>query len=181
MIDFDRFALDLRSACDRHDLVEVMTRAASSVDLQIAYGVTSIFDTRLVDCLFSDGGSVEGAVGIGRGLMDLVIGRAVTERLPFFWWVSADALVETCPVAGWDPAAGWAVPVHDGLGCVAVMTFGALRQGDAIEVVVERHKAALHVMAIHFHARVRDLPAAAPFATSPRLTPRELQCLEGIA
>ncbi|HEV7368034.1 LuxR family transcriptional regulator [Arenibaculum sp.] len=186
MIDFDRFSLGLRSACHRRDLVEAMAEVLSGVGLRFAYGVASILDTRQFECLRSDDPSARGGRDGDCGQMDLVVERAAAERLPFFWWAPADAPAGTGPVRAPAPAwagsaAGWAVPVHDGLGYVAAMSFGTLCTGDAIEAVVERHKPTLHVMAIHFHARARELPAVASPAACPRLTRRELQCLEGIA
>jgi LuxR family transcriptional activator of conjugal transfer of Ti plasmids len=112
---------------------------------------------------------------------------AANSLLPFFWRKpgglclaegSPDRLLEVSSVR---IHYGWTVPVHDVTGRTAAMSFTSSESFDAFSKKIDSCKVELHVMAIYFHEHVRKTAPLLTRPLAPRLTPREIQCLEWAA
>jgi DNA-binding CsgD family transcriptional regulator len=77
---------------------------------------------------------------------------------------------------------GFTVPIHDGRGPIAAVTFAANeRHTTVFRRRVDEHKRVLQLMAMYFHAHVRRKLAPDRAIDGVQLSPRELQCLEWAA
>lgn len=117
--------------------------------------------------------------------IDPVIIAALQTVEPFRWGV--DLRSRSSSIAEqrlFDEAAqfgikfGFAIPIHDGRGPVAALTFASDHRSSPFENSVTAQARVLQLMALYFHAHVRrQLNSATNVAATP-LSPRELECLE---
>jgi DNA-binding CsgD family transcriptional regulator len=79
-------------------------------------------------------------------------------------------------------ACGFTIPIHDGRGPIAVVTFAAEEhRGTAFSRHVEAHKQVLQLMAMYFHSHVRRRLSPDRIIDGVSLSPRETECLEWAA
>jgi len=73
---------------------------------------------------------------------------------------------------------GFTVPIHDGRGPVAAVTFAADERYPNFERCIAEHRRVLQLMAMHFHAYARRWLPADYVVDGVALSPREFECLE---
>jgi len=76
---------------------------------------------------------------------------------------------------------GLTIPIHDGAGGIAALTFASDSRPDALRRTVDAHRHLLHLAAIYFHAHVRRQLEAVIDFDRPHLSPREIACLQWTA
>ncbi|MBR1160568.1 LuxR family transcriptional regulator [Bradyrhizobium elkanii] len=76
---------------------------------------------------------------------------------------------------------GFTVPIHDGHGPIAALTFAADHRNRPFESYVTSHSRVLQLMALYFHAHVRRKLNSEPSDRRPSLSPREVECLEWVS
>jgi DNA-binding CsgD family transcriptional regulator len=116
---------------------------------------------------------------------DPVITQALQDTEPFQWGLDLSTGILSRPqrelledAARFGIACGFTVPIHDGRGPVAAVTFAAdTRRGTAFTRRIEAHKQALQLMAMYFHAHVRHKLAPDRIIGGVSLSPREFECL----
>jgi len=116
--------------------------------------------------------------------LDPVILQALASTEPFEWGldVSQIAMSEAQEqlfeeAAQFGIRYGFTIPIHDGRGPVAAVTFAADERYPAFQRRVEDHARVLQLMAIYFHAHARRRFAADRFVAGVALSPREFECL----
>lgn len=72
---------------------------------------------------------------------------------------------------------GFTVPIHDGRGPVAAVTFASDEMGPAFTRCIEEHRRVLQLMALFFHANVRRRLRSNRIVDGVALSPREYECL----
>lgn len=73
---------------------------------------------------------------------------------------------------------GFTIPIHDGHGPVAAVTFASDEHGRTFRRCVEAHRHVLQLMAMYFHASARRKLRLDRIVDGVALSPREYQCLE---
>jgi len=76
---------------------------------------------------------------------------------------------------------GFTVPIHDGRGPVAAVTFASDERLPTFERCIAEHRRVLQLMAMHFHAHARRRLSADRVVDSVSLSPREFECLQWAA
>ncbi|MGW1424614.1 LuxR family transcriptional regulator [Bradyrhizobium manausense] len=118
-------------------------------------------------------------------IIDPVIGEALQTPEPFRWGIDVRSrFMSTSQQHLLDEAAqfgirfGFTVPIHDGHGPVAALTFAVNERRPQFEERIESYGRVLQLMAMYFHAHVRRKLAKELDVDGIRLSPRELECLE---
>lgn len=73
---------------------------------------------------------------------------------------------------------GFTVPIHDGHGPIAALTFAADQRGASFESCIDSHARVLQLAALYFHAHVRRMLPSEGDVGGIRLSRREFECLE---
>jgi len=73
---------------------------------------------------------------------------------------------------------GFTVPIHDGRGPIAALTFAADQMSPQFEKCIDTHTRVLQLMAMYFHAHVRRKLTSERAIDGIILSPREIECLE---
>lgn len=73
---------------------------------------------------------------------------------------------------------GFTIPIHDGRGPVAAVTFASDEQSQTFRRCVEGHRHVLQLMALYFHANARRRLRSDRMVDGVALSPREYECLE---
>jgi DNA-binding CsgD family transcriptional regulator len=76
---------------------------------------------------------------------------------------------------------GFTVPIHDGHGPIAALTFAANQREAPFEICISSHARVLQLMAIFFHAHVCRKLTDEPRIGDILLSPREFECLDWAA
>lgn len=121
--------------------------------------------------------------------LDPVIAEALGSPEPFAWGLEVrPARLLRSQQQLFDEAAsfgircGFTVPIHDGRGPIAAVTFATDEpRSAAFRRRVEEHRRVLQLMAMYFHAHARRKLASARTIDGVQLSPRELECLEWAA
>lgn len=120
--------------------------------------------------------------------LDPVILQAQHGTEPFEWGVGAGTMTLSRrqrqlfdEAAGFDIRCGFTIPLHDGRGPVAAITFAAHERHAAFSRGVERHGEVLQFMALHYHAHVRHKLSGDRIVAGVALSPREFDCLRWAA
>lgn len=117
--------------------------------------------------------------------LDPVIRRALQVTEPFEWGKGTES--ETLSDAQrqlFEEAAkfgiryGLTIPIHDGRGPVAAVTFASDEHGPTFRRCVEAHRRVLQLMALYFHASARRKLRSDRIVNGVALSPREYECLE---
>ncbi|MGK9170461.1 LuxR family transcriptional regulator [Inquilinus limosus] len=119
--------------------------------------------------------------------IDPVLARAVSTMLPFAWTIDSLRQPSSRKVKAFlDEAAGAGIrrgvtiPIHDRQGKASSLTLTEFGTEPDFQHCVDRHQHALHLIALHLHARLRQDERPEP-QTRPTLTPREIDCLQWAA
>jgi len=121
--------------------------------------------------------------------LDPVIAAALSNPEPFEWGLevggtrlskSQQELFDEA--AGFGIRCGFTVPIHDGRGPIAAVTFAADEQhATEFHRRIDEHGRVLQLMAMYFHAHARRKLISDRVVDGIALSPRELQCLEWAA
>ena len=118
-------------------------------------------------------------------IIDPVIGEALQTTEPFRWGIGFPSrFTSMAQQQLFDEAAqfgirlGFTVPIHDGHGPVAALTFAADERRPQFEKCIDSYGRVLQLMAMDFHAHVRRKLANERGVDGIRLSPREFECLE---
>lgn len=116
--------------------------------------------------------------------IDPVITAALKTVEPFRWGVDLPSRSSIAEQRLFDDAAqfgikvGFTIPIHDGRGPVAALTFASDQRNSPFEKSIIAQARVLQLMALYFHAHVRrKLNEDVNVAATP-LSPRELECLQ---
>lgn len=120
--------------------------------------------------------------------LDPVIVSAHEQTEPFEWGLEANWSPLTSDQKSlFDEAAqfgircGFTVPIHDGRGPVAAVTFASDTRRPEFQRTIEGNRRVLQLMAIDLHAHARRKLWRDPVFNGVRLSPRELECLQWAA
>ncbi|MGE0333846.1 MAG: autoinducer binding domain-containing protein [Gammaproteobacteria bacterium] len=120
--------------------------------------------------------------------LDPVILQALREAEPFEWGMGVGPRELTKrqqqlfdEAAGFGIRCGFTIPIHDGRGPVAAVTFAADAHHPAFRRSVEAHAEVLQLMALYFHAHARRKLSSDRVVDGVALSPREFECLEWAA
>lgn len=119
---------------------------------------------------------------------DPVILRALDHPEPFEWGLGVELhtlsnqerdLFEEA--ARFGIRCGFTIPIHDGRGPIAAVTFAADERQPRFDRTISEHGRVLQLMAMYFHAHARQKINSARTIGGVALSPRELECLEWAA
>lgn len=117
--------------------------------------------------------------------LDPVIRRALQVTEPFEWGNGiVPAKLSAAQHQLFEEAAsfgiryGFTIPIHDGQGAVAAVTFASDERSQSFRRSVERHRHVLQLMALYFHANARRRLRGDRTIEGVFLSPREYECLE---
>ncbi|MBR0911549.1 helix-turn-helix transcriptional regulator [Bradyrhizobium japonicum] len=118
-------------------------------------------------------------------IIDPVIGEALETPEPFRWGLDYRlGSGSTAEQFLFEEAAqfgirfGFTVPIHDGHGPVAALTFATDERKPRFEKCIDSHERVLQLMAMYFHAHVRRKLVDERVVQGIKLSPREFECLE---
>ncbi len=117
--------------------------------------------------------------------IDPVISEALQNAEPFRWGIDCESKFRSrAQQQLFDEAAqfgirfGFTVPIHDGHGPIAALTFAAEARRPQFEQCIESYARVLQLMAMYFHAHVRRKLANRHDIGGVRLSRREFECLD---
>lgn len=120
--------------------------------------------------------------------LDPVVAQALSSPEPFEWGLAGQIGISEPQRQLFEEAAafgircGFTIPIHDGRGPIAAVTFATDEHGaPAFCRRIEEHGRVLQLMAMYFHAHARRKLAANWAIGGVHLSPRELECLEWAA
>ncbi|WP_315755898.1 LuxR family transcriptional regulator [Bradyrhizobium sp. SZCCHNRI2007] len=121
-------------------------------------------------------------------LIDPVITRALQTVEPFQWGAGISSNQRSSiqqqlldEAAQFGIRIGFTVPIHDGRGPMAALTFASRRGTPVFDNCVQSQSRVLQLMAMYFHAHVQRKLVKEPAIDGIRLSPREIECLEWAA
>jgi LuxR family transcriptional activator of conjugal transfer of Ti plasmids len=117
--------------------------------------------------------------------LDPIIAQALRNAEPFRWGLDLSP-TRPSPVqqeflkeaSEFGIRFGFTVPIHDGHGPVAALTFSVDQRRPDFERCIEKHARVLQLMAMYFHAHVRRKLVNDLGADGVSLSRREYECLE---
>jgi LuxR family transcriptional activator of conjugal transfer of Ti plasmids len=120
--------------------------------------------------------------------IDPVIALAHTQTDPFDWGLGTDRFELTelqqrlfDEASQFGICCGFTIPIQDGRGPVAAVTFASDSRQQVFQRIVEDNERVLQLMAIDLHAHARRKLWRDPILNGVRLSPRELECLQWAA
>lgn len=120
--------------------------------------------------------------------LDPVVMQALNDREPFRWGTGLSGkLTSASQLKMLDEARqfgirfGFTIPIHDGRGPIAAVTFATDQQRPPFERCIEAHARVLQLMAMYFHAHVRRKLPDGRRVCGALLSSREFECLEWAA
>lgn len=184
---FQHFIDLLSTADDRQDFSKAMADTATALDLScFAYLAFQRAETE-EPCLLSTYPSrwTDHYLRNRYQTIDPVIKEALQTPEPFRWGI--DFRAKSTSMAQqqlFDEAAqfgirvGFTVPIHDGRGPIAALTFATDETQPRFEHFVDTHGRVLQLMAMYFHAHARRKLMSEFGVDEIRLSRREFECLE---
>ncbi|MPZ33068.1 MAG: LuxR family transcriptional regulator [Rhodospirillales bacterium] len=119
---------------------------------------------------------------------DPVIAQALGDPEPFEWGpgmgpstLSRQQLDLLDNAAFFGIRYGFTIPIHDGRGPIAAVTYASQDRGPVFQHCIERNGRVLQLMALYFHAHARRKVVTDRMVGGIALSPRELECLEWAA
>jgi LuxR family transcriptional activator of conjugal transfer of Ti plasmids len=119
---------------------------------------------------------------------DPVINQALKDTEPFEWGLNSASRLSRSQQELFENAArfgitcGFTIPIHDGRGPIAAVSFAAdEHRGAAFSRRIRAHRHVLQLMAMYFHAHVRRKLSPDRVIDGVSLSPREYECLEWTA
>lgn len=187
---FQAFIDRLAESADAMDLRAAMADAASALDLR-CFAYLALPDrrgdaTRLV----SNYPTAWTAHYLKRHYerLDPVIVQALAAPEPFDWGPGFGPIrMSRSQCELFDEASffgirhGFTVPIHDGRGMIAAVTFAADERRPSFEHCIEKNGRVLQLMAMYFHAHARRKLVPERRVDGVLLSARELECLEWAA
>lgn len=120
--------------------------------------------------------------------LDPVVGQARRDTEPFEWGPDIGSTrLSKRQRQLFDEAAqfgiryGLTIPIHDGRGPIAAVTFATDERRAAFQRTIAEHSRVLQLMAMYFHARARRTLMSSRLVSGVTLSPREFECLEWAA
>ena len=120
--------------------------------------------------------------------LDPVIAQALSNPEPFEWGpgvtpstLSPQQLELLDDAAFFGIRYGFTIPIHDGRGPIAAITYASQERGPVFQRCIERNGRVLQLMALYFHAHARRKVVTDRLVDGVALPPRELECLEWAA
>lgn len=120
--------------------------------------------------------------------LDAVITQALSNPEPFEWGLGIGPLGMSTPqrelfeeAARFGIRYGFTIPIHDGRGPIAAVTFATDERRSTFRHCVQEHARVLQLMAMYFHAHARRKLAPERVVDGVQLSPREFECLEWAA
>jgi LuxR family transcriptional regulator, activator of conjugal transfer of Ti plasmids len=117
--------------------------------------------------------------------VDPVVAQALQNPEPFRWGFELPSVSHSLPEQRLLDEAryfgirfGFTVPIHDGHGPIAALTFASDQRNAAFEDCIEAHPRVLQLMAMYYHAHARRKCTSGPKVKRLPLSPREFECLE---
>jgi LuxR family transcriptional regulator, activator of conjugal transfer of Ti plasmids len=119
--------------------------------------------------------------------IDPVVAQTRSSLLPFLW--NGVQLAERGSgeqrkffgeAAEFGISCGFAVPIHDSQGGVAVVSFASDRTGAHLGRDIEQRRHILHLASLYFHAHSQQKLDTIVSDNQPRLSPREVACLQWV-
>ncbi len=119
---------------------------------------------------------------------DPVIALAHERTEPFEWGLKADDLRLSRAqarlfdeAAAFDIRCGFTIPIRDGRGPVAAVTFASDQPRPAFQATIRHNARVLQLMSISLHAHARRKLSCDRVVNGVQLTPREFECLQWTA
>ncbi|WP_454651249.1 LuxR family transcriptional regulator [Bradyrhizobium liaoningense] len=117
--------------------------------------------------------------------LDPIITHALINAEPFRWGLDLSPLLLSPDQKQFlDEAStfgirlGFTVPIHDGHGPIAALTFAVDQRRPQFDRCIKKHERVLQLMAMYFHAHVRRKLMNDPSIDGVCLSRREYECLE---
>lgn len=117
--------------------------------------------------------------------IDPVIAQALQSPEPFQWGTGSSSPSSSPEqqrvldeAAQFGIRTGFTIPIHDGRGPIAAVTFAASQREAPFEICINSHARVLQLMAMYFHAHVRRKLSDEHTIGGTLLSPREFECLE---
>jgi LuxR family transcriptional activator of conjugal transfer of Ti plasmids len=184
---FQRFIDSLATSINTEDFREAMAEASSALDLR-CFAYLSLPDRREGQPQLISTYPVAWTTHYLRNRYeryDPVISRMLINPEPFRWGLETgsnkiarpqqELLSET---AQFGIRYGFTIPIHDGRGPVAGLTFATDECGTRLQQCSDQDVRVLQLMALFFHAHVRRKLAPMHTIDGVILSPREFECLE---
>jgi LuxR family transcriptional activator of conjugal transfer of Ti plasmids len=184
---FQTFVDRLSNAPDSEALRDAMANAAAALDLSCFAYLTIPHHPRANPKLISNYPSAWTTHYLEHHYerLDPVIAQALSHPEPFEWGIGFGPsgpqreLFEEAAKFG--IRYGFTIPIHDGTGLVAAVTFAADQRRPRFERSIIEHARVLQLMAMYFHANARHRIASDQMINDVSLSPREFECLEWAA
>lgn len=187
---FQRFIDQLSSAADVEDFSDAMAVTATALDLSWFAYLALPYQSHKQPLVISTY-PVNWVAHYLRNhyeRFDPVVTQALQNPQPFRWGAGLSArhlsLVQQellSEASQFGIRFGFTVPIHDGRGPIAALTFAADERRPQFENCINSHARVLQLMAMYFHAHVRRKLSDDRRFGSTLLSPRELECLEWAA
>jgi LuxR family transcriptional activator of conjugal transfer of Ti plasmids len=120
--------------------------------------------------------------------LDPVISQALSDSEPFEWGpgissstLSPQQLELLEDAAFFGIRYGFTIPIHDGRGAIAAVTYASQERGPVFQHCIARNGRVLQLMALYFHAHARRKVVSDRMVDGVALSRRELECLEWAA
>lgn len=120
--------------------------------------------------------------------IDPVVAKTRSSLLPFLWDGES---IEPHPSAEqrhffgeakeFGINCGFAVPIHDSEGGVAVVSFASDQKPGVLQRNIEEHHHVLHLASLYFHVHARQKLENVISFERPHLSPREIVCMQWVA
>jgi LuxR family transcriptional activator of conjugal transfer of Ti plasmids len=186
---FQAFIDNLAESADEHALHIAMEEAASALDLACFAYLTmpcSTGSARLISNYPAQWTAHYLESHYER--LDPVIARTLSNPEPFEWgpgiapWALSPRQCELLEDAAFFGIRyGFTIPIHDGRGPIAAVTYASQERGPVFQRCIEQNARVLQLMALYFHAHARRKIVNDRFVDGVPLSPRELECLEWAA
>jgi hypothetical protein len=119
---------------------------------------------------------------------DPVIIQALRDPEPFEWGLGIRSMASLPrsqelfeEAARFGIRYGFTIPIHDGSGAIAAVTFATDERRPQFERTISEHGRVLQLMAMYFHAHARRMIYSNRPIAGASLSPREAECLEWAA
>jgi len=186
---FQNFIDCLSSASNSDVLRDAMSQAATKLDLSCFAYLSMPDKTGGQPELISNYPSAWTTHYLQRHYerIDPVIIQALGHPEPFAWGLGIRSLVPSNSQELFEEAAtfgiryGFTIPIHDGSGPIAAVTFATDERRPQFEHTISEHARVLQLMAMYFHAHARRRISGKRPIGGAALSPRETECLEWAA
>ena len=188
---FEAFVESLAESATAGDLHTALAGVCSALDLQ-RFAYVLMPDGRSAEISAITNYPAEWTALYGRSryvFIDPVVARALSRPEPFIWGAEDNSALPTSEAHRelFEQAAvfgiryGFTVPIHDGRGGRASLTFAVDEPTPEFRRCVDKKGQALQLLAVLFHAKARRILPGDRLVAGISLSPRQLECLEWAA